>query len=193
MTDPTPSADLPLSLAFRTATLSGRKPQHFDLQPDAAAREGIAALLGLIGLPELRFKGTMTPRGRRDIVLEAELSARVVQACSITLAPVYARLNETVLRRYLADYTFPEADEAEMPEDDTTEPLPEVIDAGAVALEALALALPPYPRAPGAELGEAVFAEPGTVPLTDADLRPFAGLGALKARLTEGEGGDGQA
>ncbi len=47
----------------------------------------------------------------------------------------------------------PTDDEAEMPEDDTAEPLPEVIDPGAVMFEALALALPDYPRAPKAETG----------------------------------------
>ena len=76
-----------------------------------------------------------------------------------------------------------------MPEDDTAEPLPEVIDLTEVTREALALALPLYPRAPGAELGEAVFAAPGTAPIRDEDLKPFAGLAALKAKLEPG--GDG--
>jgi uncharacterized metal-binding protein YceD (DUF177 family) len=66
-----------------------------------------------------------------------------------------------------------------MPEDDSTEPLPEIIDLTEVLREALALALPLYPRAPGAELGEAVFAAPGAAPIRDADLRPFAALASL--------------
>ena len=53
-----------------------------------------------------------------------------------------SQIREKVERRYLADMPVPEADEIEMPEDDRDEPLPEVIDPGAVALEALALALP---------------------------------------------------
>ena len=77
-----------------------------------------------------------------------------------------------------------------MPEDDTRDPLPEVIDVATVALEALALALPLYPRAPGAELGEAVYTAPGATPLRDEDLRPFAGLAALKSRLAPGEGNE---
>jgi hypothetical protein len=55
----------------------------------------------------------------------------------------------------------------------------------AVLAEALALALPDYPRAPGAELGQAVFAEPGIEPLRDEALRPFAGLAAFKDRLKD--------
>jgi len=33
------------------------------------------------------------------------------------------------------------------------------------------------------ELGEAVFAAPGTAPLRDEDTRPFAGLAGLRAAL----------
>jgi len=49
--------------------------------------------------------------------------------------------------------------------------------------EALALALPDYPRAEGAALDKSTFAAPGTAPLQDADLKPFAGLAALKSKL----------
>ncbi len=69
--------------------------------------------------------------------------------------------------------------------DETREPLPAAIDLMAVAAEALALALPPYPRAPGAVLGDARFAEDGATPLSDEDARPFAGLAALRERMDE--------
>jgi len=57
-----------------------------------------------------------------------------------------------------------------------------VIDPAAVMIEALALAMPLYPRAEGADLGEAVHAEPGVTPMRDADARPFAGLRDRLAR-----------
>jgi uncharacterized metal-binding protein YceD (DUF177 family) len=78
--------------------------------------------------------------------------------------------------------TAPEAEEIEIP-DAEIDPLPEVIDVAEIAAEALALALPLYPRAPGAALGEAVFAPPGVTPLGDTDLKPFAGLSALADKL----------
>jgi uncharacterized metal-binding protein YceD (DUF177 family) len=186
MTDTPPVTrvpDLPLSHPFRVATLAARKPTRFDLTPNAAARALVAATLGLSDLPKLSFRGELRPAGKRDYILEAELVARVVQPCGISLVPVITAIREPVLRRYLAEFTVPEGDEAEMPDDDTAEPLPEVIDIGAVVVEALALALPLYPRAPGVELGEAVFAEPGAVPLRAEDIKPFAGLAALKAKL----------
>jgi uncharacterized metal-binding protein YceD (DUF177 family) len=113
------------------------------------------------------------------------LRAKATQACVVTLDPVVTEIEQVVTRRYLADFTEPEGDEAEMPEDDTSEPLGDVIDPAAVMIEALALALPDYPRAPGAELAETVHAGPGIAPLRDSDLRPFAGLASLAQRLSK--------
>jgi uncharacterized metal-binding protein YceD (DUF177 family) len=184
MTDP-----LPLSHPLRTASLGTRTVTPFDLRPNAPERAAVAAYLDILAVPEMRFRGTITPAGRRDLVLEGELTARVVQPCVVTLEPVTTRLSEHVERRYVEDFVLPEGDEVEMPEDDGIEPLPQAIDLGAVATEALALALPLYPRAPGASLGETVHAGDGVVPLRDADLRPFAGL----AGLTLAPGADGPA
>ncbi|RGP36145.1 DUF177 domain-containing protein [Pseudotabrizicola alkalilacus] len=178
-----------MSQTFRSGALSMRKPTRFDLQPDAATRKAIADELGLLSVPFLHFKGEIRPAPNRDFVLEAELKAVVAQPCVVTLAPVRAEITETVLRRYVSDWEEPTGDEAEMPEDDTAEPIPEVIDVGLVALEALVLALPLYPRAAGAELGEVAATPPGAEPLRDADLKPFASLAALKDKMEGGAEG----
>jgi uncharacterized metal-binding protein YceD (DUF177 family) len=179
----TDDAPMP-GLMFRTAALATRKPTRFAYRPDAEGRAALAGVLGLPELPALTLTGEIAPEGRRDFRLTARLEAQAVQACVVTLAPVPATVSETVTRRYLADYTDPDEDEAEMPQDDS-EPLPEVIDIAAIAAEALALALPPFPRAPSAELGEAVFGPPGVEPLRQADLNPFAGLAGLAERMKE--------
>lgn len=169
---------------IRIGDLPQNRPQEFELRPDAPAMAALAADLGLVGLRKLSFKGTLSPEGRRDWRLDATLGATVTQDCVVTLAPVTTRLDEPVLRRYLADMPdTPEAEEVEMPEDDTIDPLPEVIDLEQVMAEALALALPLYPRAEGAELGETVLTEPGQTPLRDEDTKPFAGLAALRDKL----------
>ncbi len=176
---PEPAA-LSISHPYRVATLNGRKPQRFDIRPDAAALANLARVLGVTAVRRVVFAGEIQAARGRDFVLTADLSANIEQPCGITLAPVQTEIRETVIRRYVADLPEPDADEIEMPEDDTTEPLPEVIDAGAVLAEALALAIPMYPRAPGAELaGETVFGPPGVAPLRSEDLRPFAGLAGL--------------
>jgi uncharacterized metal-binding protein YceD (DUF177 family) len=181
--------DLP-SLPFRVAGIAGRSSTHVKFAPDAAARKAVAQALGLLDLPQMVFDGDIRPSGKRDLVLAGRLSAVVIQPCSVTLEPVKTTIAENVTRQFLADYRVPEGDEIEIPEDDTTEPLGEVIDAAQVAIEALALALPLYPRAPGAELGAVLVAPPGAEPLADADLKPFAGL----AKLIKGrdEGGKGE-
>lgn len=180
MTDP-----LPFTHPLRVADLPARKPTRFELCPTPADSARIAAALGALKVEKLRFKGELRPDGRSDWVLEGHLQARVVQPCVVTLAPVASRIEETVQRRYLADMAEPvEAGEMEIPEDDSAEPLGAVIDPGAVMVEALALALPLYPRADQAELAESVFTEPGTAPLRDAELRPFAGLAGLRDKLS---------
>ncbi|MGE4328055.1 MAG: DUF177 domain-containing protein, partial [Pseudodonghicola sp.] len=85
-----------------------------------------------------------------------------------------------VRRLYLANMDVPQGAEVEMPEDDTVEPLGTVIDPEAVMIEALELALPLYPRSESAELGEAVFTEPGKQAMRDEDTRPFAALASLR-------------
>ncbi len=157
-----------------------RRPLSFDLAPTAAEAAVIAAGLGLSALPARRFRGVLRPIGRADAALDARLEAEVVQPCVVTLAPVAATIAEDVLRRYLADWAPPAEDDAEIPADDTTEELPPWLDLWEVALEALALALPLYPRTPDAELGPATAAPPGVAALDAGALRPFATLAALR-------------
>ncbi|OLS44996.1 hypothetical protein BV509_12035 [Rhodovulum sulfidophilum] len=170
---------------------AGRDPVAFTLIPEPAERAELAGRLGLSALKKLRFAGQIRPEGARDWRLEAELGATVVQPCVVTLAPVTTRIDSPVLRLYRADMpSRPEGDEIEMPENDSEEPLPDTLDLARVLEEALALALPLYPRAEGAELGEATFAAPGTAPMQDAEVKPFAALARLRDRA-EGETGDG--
>lgn len=168
---------------FRVADLSQNGPTRFDLRPEAQALTDLAVDLGLLGLRKLSFAGQIEAQGRRDWLLTAKLGATVVQACVVTQDPVTTRIDLPVRRLYLKDMEQPQGDEVEMPEDDEAEPLPGHIDPAAVMHEALALALPLYPRKEDAALDQADFAAPGTRAMTDADTRPFAGLAALREAL----------
>lgn len=159
-----------------------RQAIPFELAPDAGGRAAVAAELGIPAIRKLRFAGRLQPEGRQDWRLEGELGATVVQDCVVTLDPVTTRLDEPVSRLYLAALPDPAPGEAEMP-DEEAEELPQALDLAQVMLEALALALPPYPRAPGVELGEVVVTETGAEPLTGERAKPFAALkDALKPR-----------
>lgn len=173
----------PRPTRFRTGGLSPRKPTRFSYRPDRDERAVLAGDLGLLALHALDMTGEIRPVGRDELLLEATLTASADQACSVTLAPVAARIAETVRRRYVAGLTTPEGEEVEMPDDDSVEPMPDVIDLSEIAAEALSLALPLYPRAPGAEFAQALHAGDGVTPLSDADLKPFAGLQGLAAKL----------
>ena len=167
------------------ARLPGHEPVAFTLTPDKAARADLAVALDLLGLPKLRFEGKLSPEAGGDWRLTARLGATVVQPCVATLQPVTTRIDEDIGRLYLRDAPTPEPGEVEMPEDDSADPLPQVLDLSEVMAEALALALPPYPRADDAALDAAQFAEPGKTPMTDDDAKPFAGLEVLKQRLED--------
>jgi uncharacterized metal-binding protein YceD (DUF177 family) len=168
---------------FRTGGLSPRKPTRFSYRPDAQERKALAEELGLLSLHALDLTGEIRPAGRDELVLEAQLVARADQPCSVTLVPVPAAVDEPVRRRYVAGLEMPDGDDVEMPEDDTLEPMPDTIDLAEIAAEALALALPLYPRAPGAEFTQALHAAKGVTPLSDAELKPFSALQGLAQQL----------
>ncbi len=174
---------MPDNTALRVADLPQNSPTAFDLRPDSATLAALADELGLLALRKLRFSGQINASGRKDWELTGKLGATVLQPCVITMEPVTTRIDTEVRRLYLADLPEIEAEEIEMPEDDNVEKLTSVIDPAAVMTEALALSLPLYPRKEGANLQEAVFAEPGQKPLTDEDVRPFAGLAKLRDAL----------
>lgn len=169
----------PYSHKLRVSQLNARRPTPVALTPDADTRARIAAHLGLLALPQLRLTGTLVPAPNDSWLLEARLEARVEQNCVVTLAPVSTAIAEDIRRVYSPHVAVPEGDEVEMP-DDEIEPLGQVIDPGAVLLEELSLALPLYPRAPGAELPDAAIApDDAAEDITGDTRRPFAGLAGL--------------
>ena len=178
----------PSETALRVADLSQTAENTFALRPERAALAALATTLDLDGLRKLSFEGKITPSGQSDWQLTGRLGATVVQACVVTLEPVTTRIDTDVIRHFVAGYEDPDEPESEMPEDDTIEALGAWIDPGLVMEEALALAVPDYPRKDDAELGQMVYAEPGTQAMTDEDAKPFAGLADLKSKLENGGG-----
>jgi uncharacterized metal-binding protein YceD (DUF177 family) len=181
------SKTAPSKTAFRVADLSQNASTTFEIIPDAATMAGLADVLDLTGLRKLRFVGEIAAHGAADWVLTGELGATVTQPCGVTLAPVTTRIDTNVRRLYLREFDLDDLPEAEMPENDEVERLGAWIDPEAVMVEALSLAVPDYPRAPGVELGEMVLSEPGVEPLTDEAIKPFASLADLKAKMEGGE------
>ena len=179
-------------LVLDVSALTKRKRTQIDLRPDSAQTRALMQDLKLNGLRKVSLKGQLTPTGKHDFLLVTELGATAVQPCTITLEPVTTRIETEITRRFVADMpeSGAEADAEEdefggtaMLEDDSIEPLGRAIDLWRVLSEALALELPDYPRAEGAELGTVNITEPGKTALDEEAIKPFAGLAALKDKL----------
>lgn len=174
---------------LRVADLPHSREYTFSLAPTEPERRAIADVLGIVGVRKLVMAGKLLPAGKADWRLEARLGATVVQECVVTLDPVNTRIDEDISRTYRADLLPPEAGEIEMPEDENEEGLPANLDLAAVMIEGVALSLPAYPRKSDADIGELVVTEPGKTPLTQSQMKPFAGLAGLRATMTdEGDG-----
>lgn len=183
-------ADENTTTTVRTKDITRAHP--FALRPDADTRATLAAELGISAIRKLSFRGEIAPDGPDDLCLTADLGATVVQPCVVTLDPVTTRIDEKVMRRYTPHMPdAPEGDEIEMPEDDTLEPLPREIDLSQVMLEALSLALPPWPRAEGVDPIKVAVTEPGKEVMTEEDTKPFAALKSLRGKLGEDDDGKG--
>lgn len=172
--------------------LPRKAPVDVSLALEAAAQDAIVRRLDLIALRKPSLTGRLTPSGRQDWDFDGQLGATVVQPCVRTLEPVTTRIDEPVQRRFRAELPVVAEDEdAEIPEDVTVEPLPTSVDLAEIFEEALSLALPAYPLAEGSAPGDMRAAPPGVAPLSDDDVKPLAGLSALRDRLpSDGGGGE---
>ncbi len=165
---------------LRPDRLSRHAPTTFDHAFSATERERIARALDLPEIERMRIAGRLLPEDGRDWRLEARLTARAVQECVVTFAPVHSEVDEDITRHYLAHAEEPPPGESEMGDEDEEE-LPRVLDLGDLAQEVLALSLPPWPRADGVDEDEWQAAPPGAAPIRPE--KPFAGLAGLRERL----------
>ena len=186
MADTLPPA--PFERPKEVERLRAHKAITFDEAPNEAEAEAIRQALGLRGLRKMRFEGELSPIGKRGWLVEGTLGASITQECVVTLDPVKTRIDTEVRLRFLPD----ELIEDDTPEDvleDDVEPLGPIIDLGKVAVEALSLAMPDYPRSDAAELVH-VTAEPeGAAPMKDEETKAFAGLEALREKMAGDDDG----
>jgi uncharacterized metal-binding protein YceD (DUF177 family) len=136
--------------------------QPFHIEANAEERAALARRFALVALDALKAEGSLeTLDNGRRAVLRAHLTARLTQSCIVSLEPVTAEIDEEFTLEYDADADPAALDEPEIPEDmedmeaflaepDPPDPLVDgAVDVGDAVAEQLALALDPYPRAPG--------------------------------------------
>lgn len=150
----TPSV-VPWSVTLRLSEVQ-RGGRVLTLSADEAVRRRVAELLDLPALA--RFEGEVTVSPWLDgAELRARWTADVQQTCSVTAEPFDSTLSgDFSVRAVPADSRAAPSPEAEVSVDPDAEDPPDVLDdetldVGAYLVEALALELDPFPRAPGAE------------------------------------------
>lgn len=143
----------------------------------------LAARMGILACESVRAELTMTKHDRdRRVEARGRLTAKVVQACVVTLEPVPEAIDEPLDLLFLDEHLIEAEDEKEITEEDLLDdaPIPDPIvrgqfDVGAVISECLALALDPYPRR-----ADAVFDAPETPGDEPKRPNPFAALRVLQ-------------
>ena len=143
--DPAPEFSRPLPLG-----LVGPEGRREVLEADEAERAALARRFGIPAIERLRAELRLRPETDGAVRAEGRLDADIVQTCVVTLEPVAQRVEEEVALRLLPPGQEPRDDPDEGADEIATER--GVADLGEAVAEQLALALDPYPRAPGAAL-----------------------------------------
>lgn len=173
MTDPEFSRPIPIDRL-------SQQEKVFDVTAEAAEREALARRFGILGIDALSAQIRLRLlAGGKLVRLKGRFAADVVQACVVSLEPVPAHLEEDFELTYGAE-AEEEGEEVviDLDAEEPPEPLHNgMVDIGEAAAEHLALALDPFPRAPGA-----VFESAAETLDEQSPRNPFGALEALKKK-----------
>jgi uncharacterized metal-binding protein YceD (DUF177 family) len=142
-----PARKATLSLIVDINEVRDQEGLVINLQATKAECAELAEQLDILGIDEIKALISLRKGARSDLFeIEAQLDAKVVQACSVTLNPV----KETVQESFFEMLTT--SAEALGDEDDAESDKPieliehGKIDVGAIVAQWLALSLDPFPR-----------------------------------------------
>lgn len=155
-------------------------PHRREIAAEPAERKALAQRFGLLSLDLLGAVLEMHRQAGDVIHVSGHLSADVVQSCVVSLAPVPAHIEFDFELSYGGSAAESDEDDIDLAGLDAPEPVVNgQIDLGEAVAQQLAIALDPYPRAPGAALGPEGFS---AGPAEAGGKQPFAGLAELKKR-----------
>ncbi len=173
-----------------------RNGRRMEIAAEGQECAALAQRFSLQEITSLQAHVTLSPlREARYLTVEGQVRARVVETCSVTLAPLPVALDEPFA--VVFDLKAPETATVDMaltgPElADTPEPLTgDNLDVGELVAEHLALALDPWPRSPEAvvEWGDPQGPSPEQEAQAQAAAHPFAALARLKTDPDPDAGG----
>lgn len=158
----------------------GAAPRAEAIEADASERAALAKRFGLVEIGRLSAQANIMIE-KDEVRATGRLSAAVVQSCVATSEPVPAQIDEPfdILFRP-APQSVRSEEEIELGESEMDVVFYEgaAVDLGEAVAETLALALNPYPRAPGAEAALKAAGVKG-----EEEAGPFSALASLKDRL----------
>ena len=153
MSTPPPEFSRPIVVSG----LAGGGALRMELSARANERDALARRFGLLGLDRLEARVLLRREdaagGGWSLHVEGELKAAVRQTCVTTLEPVANDVRDSFAVVYAAAARQAEATETVADPDEADPPEPfegDALDLGELVAQHLALALDPYPRAPGA-------------------------------------------
>jgi uncharacterized metal-binding protein YceD (DUF177 family) len=161
----------------------GTQETEREIVANEIERARLAERFGLLALD--RLAATLQLKRSRSGVIRVtgRFEAEVVQACVVTLEPVPARVSESFAVAFGPSTVAPAGEVVivDLDEDDPAEELvDDRIDLGEVVAQQLAVALDPYPRAPGVD--DRFRAADGDGADGGAEPSPFAALERLRER-----------
>jgi uncharacterized metal-binding protein YceD (DUF177 family) len=153
--------------------------RDIDVAADARQREVIAERLGISAVERLEANLSLS-RFRGGMRVEGRVVATAVQPCVVTFVPVRQQIDEEIDRIFLPadEQPKPSAGHPEAFVDLDADDPPDYfegheVDLSDAIVESVALALDPYPRAPGVSLDDMAL------PPEEAEASPFASLKSL--------------
>jgi len=155
----------------------GLKEKSYEIEADPAE---CAALAERLGVPAVdHFTATIRLRltgGGKIVRLSGTIRAALTQICGVTLEPISADVAEDFTRLYTIEAADEAAEVVIEIDEDAPDPIEDGhIDMGEAAAEHLALAMDPFPRAPGA-----AFTSPPEEPVApEVKPSPFAVLASV--------------
>jgi uncharacterized metal-binding protein YceD (DUF177 family) len=158
----------------------GAEPRTIEIEAEEAERAALAGRFGLVGLARLAAQAELVRKGA-DVEAIGRLQAAATQSCVATGEAVESAIDEPfalVFRPAPAPGRPDEEVELSEGELDVLFYDGAAIDLGEAVAESLALALDPYPRAPGAD--EALKAA-GVK--SEEEAGPFGALAALRDKM----------
>ncbi len=155
----------------------GERESTYELEASPSERDALAKRFGLIDIERFCvWLSFVRRRGSDSWHLKGRLEGTVTQSCVVTLEPV---TNDVEGEFEVVFYKEYQGDVPDISFDDVIEPLVgDALDLGEIAAEEFALALDPYPRAPGAGVQQSSNAEENGPERQN----PFAVLAALKEK-----------